>query len=346
MKRILLLTALLALAACQKAPKVYTLAAGDISMTVTDFGARVISLKTPDREGKLANIVIGHETAKEYVNPEGERFLGACVGPVANRIGGARFEVDGVEYRTPENDHGHNTLHGGFTGVDNLYWDVVSRNDTSIVFHLLHLDGMEGYPGNLDIKMTYSLNSLGEFKITYMATTDKPTPVNLTHHPFFCLRGDGKGRVEQYVMRIKASRYIPIDEESIPTGEIASVEGTPFDFREPHLIGERISQDNEQLRNGRGYDHNWCIDKVDPFGVEFVCSVYDPESGRYIEVFSDQPGLQFYSGNFFTGDEYRASLALETQQWPDAINHPAFGDIILRPGWVYTQTCIYRFSSL
>ena len=343
-KSIVLLLAALSVMACKQELKTYEISAGDISLKVTNFGARVMSLTAPDREGNIANIVIGHESPEEYVNPEGERFLGACVGPVANRIGGARFEVDGVEYNTPINDNGHNTLHGGFKGVDNLVWDVVSRNDTSIVFHLLHPDGLEGYPGNLDIKMTYLVNSLNEFKITYTATTDKPTPVNITHHPFFCLRGDGKGSVEEYVMRIKASHYIPIDAESIPTGKIASVEGTPFDFRENHLIGERIGADDEQLRNARGYDHNWCIDKADPYGVEFVCSVYDPKSGRYLEVFSDQPGLQFYSGNFFTGDEYRASLALETQRFPDAVNHPDFGEIILRPGEVYTHTCIYRFS--
>lgn len=342
----------LALLGCQRVPKVYTISGGDITITVTDFGARVMSLTAPDREGKLENIVVGHKTAKEYIHPAGERFLGACVGPVANRIGGASFEVDGVRYSTPANDNGHNTLHGGFKGVDNLFWDVLSLTDSSVCLHLLHPDGLEGYPGNLDITMTYRLTARNEFAVSYLATTDKATPVNLTHHPFFCLRGEGGGSVEEYLMQINASHFIPIDAESIPTGEIAPVEGTPFDFREPHLIGERIGFDDLQLRNARGYDHNWCIDKTTD-GVEPVCCVYDPLSGRYVEVLSDQPGLQFYSGNFFDGSEngsngkplgFRSSLALETQTYPDAVNNPQFGDVILRPGETYTHTCIYRFG--
>ena len=337
---------------CSRGCKVYTLKAGDISLTITNYGARVMSLTTPDKNGALENIVVGHKTIDEYVHPVGERFLGACVGPVANRIGGASFELDGVVYHTPANDHGLNTLHGGFVGVDNMRWDVVSVCDTAIVFHLLHPDGQEGYPGNLDMTMTYSLSSAGEFRVDYLATTDKPTPVNFSHHPFFCLRGEGGGSVEEYWMQINASHYIPIDAESIPTGEIAPVEGTPFDFREPHLIGERIGLENEQLTNARGYDHNWCIDKTTD-GVEFVCRVWDPVSGRSVEVLSDQPGLQFYSGNFFDGTEngsngkpldFRSSLALEAQKWPDSVNHPGFTPVTLRPGEKYTHTCIYRFG--
>ena len=344
MKRFLILAALISLiVSCQRIPKVYTLKAGDVTMKVTDYGARVMSITTPDRDGNVQNIVIGHKDAREYLRTEGERFLGACVGPVANRIGGAQFSVDGVVYHTPANDNGHNTLHGGFKGLDRLFWTIHERTDSSLAFHLFNLGGIEGFPGNLDIHMYYELNSRGEFIIRYNVITDKPSPVNLTHHPFFCLRGDGKGRVEEYLLQINASHYLPIDAESIPTGEIAPVEGTPFDFREPHLIGERIGFENQQLINARGYDHNWCIDKKTD-GVELVCRVEDPVSGRFIEVLSDQPGLQFYSGNFFTGAEYRTSLALETQKYPDAVNHPNFTDIILRPGETYTQTCIYRFG--
>ena len=343
-KSLLLLVVLMgALCSCNRNYPVYSLQNGDVAMTVTTFGARVMSMTTPDRDSRMQNIVIGHKTVKEYVNPVGERFLGACVGPVANRIGNARFEVDGETYYTPANENGQNTLHGGFKGVDNLEWEVVESCDTAIVLHLIHPDGLEGYPGNLDMTMTYKLTPDNEFVVTYLGTTDKPTPVNFSHHPFFCLRGDGKGSVEEYVMQINASHYLPIDELSIPTGEIASVEGTPFDFREPHLIGERIGEDNEQLRNARGYDHNWCIDKTTD-GVEPVCRVEDPVSGRYVEVLSDQPGLQFYSGNFFEGDEFRASLALETQKYPDAVNHPDFTPVILRPGETYTHTCVYRFG--
>lgn len=328
-----------------KPVSLHTISNGAVTLQVTNFGARVVSIYTPDRDGRLANIVMGHDNLQDYVTPPGERFLGACVGPVANRIGNASFTVDGTEYHTPANDNGCNTLHGGYKGVDNLVWDVVSASDTAVVLHLLHPDGLEGYPGNLDMTMTYSLTADNAFMVRYRATTDKATPVNFSNHPFFCLRGAGNGTVEEYKMYIKASHYLPIDALSIPTGEIAPVEGTPFDFRTPELIGARIGEDNEQLRNARGYDHNWCIDK-ETDGVELVCRVEDPVSGRCIEVLSDQKGLQFYSGNFFEGKDYRGSLALETQQYPDAVNRPdTFGDIVLRPGDVYTQTCIYRFSA-
>ena len=243
-----------------KPVSLYTLHNGDITLQVTNFGARVVSLYAPDRDGNFTSIVVGHDNLQDYVTPPGERFLGACVGPVANRIGGASFQVDGVTYHTPMNDNEVNTLHGGFKGVDNLVWDVVEVCDTAIVLHLLHPDGLEGYPGNLDMTMTYALDAQNAFSVTYSGRTDKATPVNFSHHPFFCLRGEGTGSVEEYRMWIKASHYLPIDPLSIPTGEIAPVEGTPFDFRTPHAIGQRIGEENEQLRNARGYDHNWCLD--------------------------------------------------------------------------------------
>lgn len=330
----------------------YTLSAGEVTLQVTNYGARVVSILAPDRDGRMADIVAGHNTLEEYVNPPAERFLGACVGPVANRIGGAAFELDGETFHTPVNDNGANTLHGGFRGLDHVVWDVVRATDTTLVLHYLHKDGQEGFPGNLDILMTYSVTPDNAFRVDYSASTDAPTPVNLSNHPFFCLRGEGTGTVEDYQMWIKASHYLPIDAQSIPTGEIAPVEGTPFDFREVHTIGERIGADNEQLRNALGYDHNWCLDK-ETDGVELVCRVHDPVSGRTVEVLTDQPGLQFYSGNFFAGAEngkngkpltFRSSLALETQLWPDAVNHDNFTPSVLRPGQTYTQTCIYRFS--
>ncbi len=318
----------------------YTIQNGDVSVQVTNFGARVVSTFTKDRDGKWANIVVGHDNLADYVTPPGERFLGATVGPVANRIGAAQFTVDGETYNTPVNDNGKNTLHGGFIGIDNLVWDVKAVTDSSLTLGLLHPDGLEGYPGNLDITLTYSVSAASEFGVYVEAVTDKATPVNITHHPFFRL---GEGSVEDYRMWIKASAYLPIDPLSIPTGEIAPVEGTPFDFRTPHAIGQFIGQDNEQLRNARGYDHNWCLDK-ETDGVELVCSVVDNETGRFVEVLTDQPGLQFYSGNFFTGDEYRGSLALEAQRWPDAVNHENFGQVLLQPGEKYTSTTLYRLG--
>ena len=362
MKKILYVAILAFLAAsCNKGPKLidakkfdaeldgkpvqlYTLKNGDVIVQVTNFGARVVSTFTKDREGNWENIVVGHDCLQDYVTPPGERFLGAMVGPVANRIGNAEFTVDSVKYSTPANDNGKNTLHGGPIGIDNLVWDVTSVSDSVITLHLLHPDGLEGYPGNLDINLTYALSASGEFTVDVKAATDKATPVNITHHPFFCLRGNGNGSVEEYSMWLKASSYLPIDELSIPTGEIAPVAGTPFDFRQAHAIGHLIDADDQQLKNGHGYDHNWCLDK-DTDAVELVCKVADPKTGRFVEVLTDQPGMQFYSGNFFTGKEYRGSLALEAQRYPDAVNHENFTPSILRPGETYSSTTVYRFGT-
>lgn len=335
---------LLALSCSNPKADIYTLKTDEVTLQVTNFGGRVMSLCTKDRDGNWENIVAGHSKVEDYITPPGERFLGASVGPVANRIGNASFSIDGVEYHTPANDNGCNTLHGGFTGIDNMYWDVVSACDTAIVFNLLHPDGFEGFPGNLAIEAKYILSG-SSFTVEFNATTDAPTPVNITHHPFFCLRGQGVDTVEPYEMWIKASHYIPVDSLNIPTGEIAPVDGTPFDFREVHTIGERIPEG--------GYDHNWCIDK-ETDGVESICTVYDPLTGRQVEVLTDQPGLQFYSGNFFKGSEsgsngkpltFRSSMALEAQGWPDAVNNPAFPKCILRPGEEYHSTTVYRFSA-
>lgn len=331
----------------------YTLKGGDVTLQVTNFGARVVSIFTPDKNGKLEDIVVGYNNLKDYVTPPGERFLGACVGPVANRIGHASFTINDTTYHVPANDHGVNTLHGGYKGLDNVVWDVLSVNDSSITLHYLHAAGQEGFPGNKDITMTYSLDSKDEFKIVYSATTDHVTPINISNHPFFCLRGEGNGSVEEYIMHIKASHYTPIDSLSIPTGEIADVSGTPFDFRQAHAIGQMIGEDNLQLKNARGYDHNWCLDRESSDDVEIACSVYDPETGRQIDVLTDQPGLQFYSGNFFDGTAtgkygrplgFRSSLALETQHYPDSPNQPQFPSVLLEPGQTYHHTCIYRFS--
>ncbi|WP_295958388.1 aldose epimerase family protein [uncultured Alistipes sp.] len=330
----------------------YTLRAGDIAMQVTNYGARVVSLWTPDREGRYEDIVLGCESIDRYLDTLGERFLGAVVGPYANRIAKGRFTLDGTEYTLPLNNNGQ-TLHGGLTGVDRVVWDVVSATDDKLVLHYLHPDGQDGFPGNLDIEMIYSLTPDNEFRVDYKATTDKPTVANFSHHPFFNLKGEGNGTVLDNVLTINASHTTPVDSVLIPTGEIAPVEGTPFDFREPHTIGERIGADNAQLRNGGGYDHNWVIDRKTESGVELAATVWEPASGRTVEVWSDQPGLQVYSGNFFDGksmgkygkpQRYRESLALETQKFPDSPNQDNFPSTVLRPGQTYTQTCIYKFG--
>lgn len=330
----------------------YTLHAGDITMQVTNYGARVVSLWTPDREGRYEDIVLGYENIGRYIDNTGERFLGAVVGPYANRIAKGRFTLDGTEYTLPLNNNGQ-TLHGGLQGVDRVVWDVVSATDDKLVLHYLHPDGQDGFPGNLDIEMTYSLTPDNEFRVDYKATTDKPTVANFSHHPFFNLKGEGNGTVLDNVLTINASHTTPVDSVLIPTGQIAPVEGTPFDFREPHAIGERIGADNQQLRNGGGYDHNWVIDRKTKSGIEQAATVWEPASGRTIEVLSDQPGLQVYSGNFFDGtsigkygkpQRYRESLALETQKFPDSPNHDNFPSTVLRPGETYTQVCIYKFG--
>ncbi|MCM1177786.1 MAG: galactose mutarotase [Bacteroidales bacterium] len=331
----------------------YTLKAGDITMQVTNFGARVVSLWTPDREGNYDDIVLGYNDIDTYINNPGERFLGAVVGPYANRIAGGTMEIDGEIYTMPQNNNGQ-TLHGGLKGLDMVVWDVIACDDSTIVFNYVHPDGQDGYPGNIDIMMTYELTSDNEFKVSYMAGTDKPTFVNISHHSFFNLKGEGKGDVLDNVMVINASHTTPVDSFLIPSGEIADVTGTPFDFREPHTIGERIGAENEQLANGGGYDHNWVLDRKSDSGLEFAASVYEPAGGRFLEVFTDQPALQFYSGNFFDGTtcgkygyalKYRESLALETQKFPDSPHHGNFPSTRLNPGESYTHTCVYRFST-
>ncbi|MBQ3147846.1 MAG: galactose mutarotase [Alistipes sp.] len=329
----------------------YTLTNGTITMQVTNFGARVVSLWTPDREGKMADIVLGYENIDRYVNNTGERFLGAVVGRVANRIGAGKFTLDGKEYNTPLNNNGQ-TLHGGLKGVDMVVWDVAQVTENAIVLHLLLPDGTDGFPGNLDITMTYTLTPENEFEVTYHATTDKKTIVNLSHHSFFNLKGEAGGTITDHILTIKADAITPVDANLIPTGELLPVDGTPFDFREPHAIGERIEADHEQLKNGKGYDLNWVIAREDNGQVETVATLYEPASGRCMDVATDQVAIQFYSGNFFDGTyngkygkplKFRESVALETQKHPDAINHDNFPSTILNPGEEYKQVCVYKF---
>ena len=336
-----------------RAVALYTLHAGDVTLQATNYGARVVSLWTPDRDGNYQDIVLGYESIDRYLDNTGERFLGAVVGPYANRIAKGRFTLDGVEYSLPVNNNGQ-TLHGGLNGLDRVVWEVVSATENQLVMHYVHPDGEEGFPGNLQITMTYTLTPENEFRIDYKATTDKPTVVNISHHPFFNLKGEGNGTILDHVLTINAGSTTPVDSVLIPTGKIADVTGTPFDFREPHAIGERIGADDEQLRNGNGYDHNWVIDRKTEDGVEQIATVWEPASGRTIEVLSDQPALQFYSGNFFDGTvngkygrplRYRESLALETQKYPDSPNHDNFPSTVLRPGETYRQVCIYRFGT-
>ena len=331
---------------------IYTLKAGDLVMQVTNFGARVVSLWTPDKNGDYEDVVLGYNNIDNYINNPGERFLGAVVGPYANRIAGGTYTIGEEVYNFPQNNNGQ-TLHGGLLGLDMVVWNVDSVTENAIVLSYLHPDGQDGMPGNLNIVMTYTLTPDNEFKVDYVAETDKATHVNISHHSFFNLKGEGNGTVTDNVMVINASHTTPVDAVLIPTGELADVTGTPFDFREPHMIGERIDVENEQLANGLGYDHNWVLDRKTADQLEFAASVHEPVSGRFLEVFTDQPALQFYSGNFFDGKSsgkygktlnYRESIALETQKYPDTPNHENFPSTLLNPGEKYTHVCVYKFS--
>lgn len=335
-----------------KQVSLYTLAAGDLTMQVTNFGGRVVTLWTPDKDGDYEDIVLGYNNIETYLNNPGERFLGAVVGPYANRIANGTYTIGEETYAFPQNNNGQ-TLHGGLKGLDLVVWDVEEVTDSTLVLSYLHEDGAEGMPGNLKIVMTYALTSDNEFKVDYVAETDKTTHVNISHHSFFNLKGEGNGTINDHILYINASNTTPVNAVLIPSGEIADVTGTPFDFRQAKTIGQDLEVENEQIANGGGYDHNWILDRQTPDQMELAASVYEPASGRFMEVYTDQPALQFYGGNFFDGTtegkygkalRYRESIALETQKYPDTPNHSNFPSTLLNPGETYTHSCVYRFS--
>lgn len=321
-------------------------------MQVTNFGGHVVSLWTPDKNGTMGDVVLGHNTLKEYVDFQGERFIGCVVGRYANRIAKGEFTIDSITYHVPLNNNGQ-SLHGGLKGLDQVVWDVDSVGTDMIQLSILSPDGAEGYPGNLKVTMTYALTPDNEFKITYRATTDKPTVVNLSHHGFFNLKGECAGTINDHLLTINADYITPVDSVLIPTGELMPVAGTPFDFNQPTAIGDRVNDDNEQLRCGNGYDHNWVLRRSTDNDVELAATVYEPTSGRVMEVYTNQPGLQFYGGNFFDGNgigkcgdtfKYREAIALETQKFPDGPNQPQFPSVRLNPDEEYYHVCIYKFS--
>jgi aldose 1-epimerase len=307
----------------------------------------------PDRNGKHEDVVLGYNNIDSYINNKGERFLGAVVGPYANRIAAGTYTIGEETYNFPQNNNGQ-TLHGGLRGLDMVVWDVENVNDSTLVLSYLHADDQEGMPGNLKIFMTYSLTSANEFKVDYAAQTDKATHVNISHHSFFNLKGEGNGTINDHVLYINASKTTPVNGVLIPSGEIADVTGTPFDFRQPKAIGTDLEVESEQLANGGGYDHNWVLDRQTDGAMELAASVYEPASGRFMEVYTDQPALQFYGGNFFDGTtegkygralKYRESIALETQKYPDTPNHANFPSTLLNPGEEYVHHCVYKFST-
>jgi aldose 1-epimerase len=321
-----------------------------LEVTVTNYGGRIVSLMVPDKNGELADIVLGKQTIDGYFS-SGAAYLGSVIGRYANRIGNARFVLDSVEYKLAANNNIH-SLHGGSAGFNARVWDAVQVNPQSIELEYLSPDGEEGYPGNLKIKMVYTLTDKNELIITYEATTDKPTILNLTNHSFFNLEGDGSQSINQHLLTINACFYTPTDSLLLPTGEIAKVENTVFDFQTPTAIGLRIDAPDPQLLNAKGYDLNYVLNKEKPGELSFAAQLEDPVSGRIMEVFTTEPGLQLYTGNFLTGETgksgrinpFRSGVCLETQNFPDSPNKPHFPSPVLRPGEIYRHTCIYAFS--
>lgn len=321
--------------------------------TITNYGGIVVSLTAPDRNGKFEDIVLGYETLAEYEkeNP----YFGALIGRYGNRIDEGQFQLDGNIYQLTTND-GPNHLHGGLRGFDKVVWDATmeeTENGPSLLLSYTSEDGEEGYPGTLQADVRYTLTHDNELAIEYRATTDKPTPVNLTHHSYFNLSGNVKRDILGHELQIHADHFTPVGETLIPTGEYRPVEGTPFDFRTPKPIGRDIGMDNEQLEFGLGYDHNWVIDRDADGEWRHVATLTDPQSGRSMTIHTSEPGLQFYSGNFLDGSlsgkgavyEHRTGLCLETQHFPDSPNQPDFPSTILRPGEVYETKTVYSFGT-
>ncbi|MEO8096233.1 MAG: aldose epimerase family protein [Acidobacteriota bacterium] len=327
--------------------ELYTLAnAKGAEARIITYGGIVVSLKVPDRSGVLGDVVAGFDNLEGYLTAA--PYFGAIIGRYGNRIGGGRFSLNGTAYTLPKNDGG-NQLHGGPRGFDKRLWHAKALSPQRLELSYLSKDGEEGFPGNLLVSVTYTLTDSNELNIDYSATTDKDTVINLTHHSYFNLAGEGD--ILGHQLSIHAERFTPVDKELIPTGEFRNVAGTPFDFRTATPIGERIDQRDQQLLFGRGYDHNWALNRSGS-GLESAAIVTDPKSGRVMEVLTTMPGLQFYSGNFLDGTlqgkgrtyARRSAFCLETQFFPDSPNKPAFPSTILRPGSTFRSTTVYRFS--
>ena len=317
---------------------------------ICTYGGVVVSLKTPDKTGQMADIVQGFDSLEGYLNPA-EPYFGALIGRYGNRIGHAKFTLDGKVYNLPAND-GVNTLHGGPKGFDKAVWTPRQLADGGVELTYTSKDGEEGFPGNLKATVAYHLTAADELKIDYSATTDKDTVVNLTNHSYWNLKGAGNGTILDHLLTIHASKFTPVDSGLIPTGELKPVAGTPFDFTKPTAVGARIEQNDEQLKLGKGYDHNFILDRSGA-GLSLAARVEEPATGRVMEVDTTEPAVQFYTGNFLDGTlkgkgghvyPRRAALCLETQHYPDSPNKPAFPTTELKPGQTYKTTTVYRFS--
>ena len=320
---------------------------------ITNYGGILVSLKVRDRQHKFADVVLGYDNLEGYVGDK--TFQGATIGRYGNRIAHGKFSLNGTAYTLDRND-GENHLHGGVRGFNKVLWQakpVSGRESQSLVLTYSSPDGEGGYPGNLRVQVTYTLTENNDLKIDYEATTDKDTVVNLTNHAYYNLAGQGDGDILGHVLTIFADRFTPVDKTLIPTGHLQSVKGTPFDFTHPTAIGARIDRDDDQLKLGHGYDHNFVLNAgMNPAPVP-AAMVYDPKSGRMLEIATTEPGIQFYSGNFLDGSikgkegkvyKHRYGLCLETQHYPDSPNHPDFPSTVLKAGETYRTTTVYSFS--
>jgi aldose 1-epimerase len=327
-----------------------------MEVSVTNFGATVVTLRVPDRSGKAADVVLGFDNLEGYEN--GKSYFGATVGRYANRIGGGQFSIGGKTYTLPKNN-GNNSLHGGIIGFNKKVWkarEIASKDGESLELSYLSVDGEEGFPGNLSVKVVFTVPAeRNELKIDYSASTDKDTVLNLSNHSYFNLAGEGNGDILDHVLTLHAKQFTPVDGTLIPTGELRDVAGTPMDFTSANVIGKRIDSDYEQLVFGKGYDHNWVLARSDGGNhAALAAEAYDPKSGRRLEVLTTEPGVQFYSGNFLDGSAKgkgnkvygrRAAFCLETQHFPDSPNHPNFPSTLLKPGSVFHSETVFRFSA-
>ena len=322
-----------------------------VEARICSYGGTVVSLKVPDRNGQFGDVILGYNSLADYLKDS--PYFGALIGRFGNRIAKGKFMLEGKEYTLATNNY-PNALHGGIKGFDKVVWTprlLDTTNGPALELHYLSKDGEEGYPGNLSVTAVYTLTDDNALRLDYTATTDKTTVLNLSHHSYFNLAG--KGDVLNHQVTILADKFTPVDSTLIPSGELRPVEGTPFDFRQPTAIGARIKQQDEQLKFGNGYDHNWVITKP-PGQLGLMARVYEPTSGRVLEVFSTEPGLQFYTGNFLDGTlkgkdgrayEFRSGFTMEPQHYPDSPNQPAFPSAVLKPGETYKNIILYKFST-
>lgn len=323
---------------------------GGIKVLMTNYGARIVSIIMPDKDGNYDDIVLGYDNIEDYINND-NMYLGCIVGRFANRIAEGKFSLDGKEYQLEQNEGSTTTLHGGKKGYDKVLWDAVQEGN-KITMTYTSPDGEQGFPGTVQVKQVFTLTPDNEVIMEFSATTDSKTVVNLTNHTYLNLKGEGNGDILDHVVEINASKTTPIDSNFIPTGEITSVEGTPFDFRTPTKVGAHVNDDDQVLKNGLGYDHNWILDK-DSTEMSFACRLTEETTGRMLEVYTTEPALQFYGGNFMDGTVkgksgrpyvYRGALIFEPQHYPDSPNHDNFPSTILEPGDKYYHKSIYKFS--